>query len=384
MSADVIRMTKFAEMQQSTGSTQGVRPASSRQLTPIRLLLASGCPKIRRNWRESLASLHPEIIEAGCMTDAIAALSSFRLDLVLVDLQFDNVGAIEFCRTLKHSSATRYLPVFVIASKEDPDSEVSALEAEADGFFVSPLQPRIFQARVQATVRHKALFDSLNDSESVLFSLAQSMEDRDPGLGRHCERLALMASSIGLALNLPASDIVALQRAGYLHDIGKVAVPDHILFKAGSLTPEEWDIMKAHPERGERICSAMRSLQSTLPIIRHHHERWDGGGYPDKLKGEQIPLLARILQLADIYDALTTARPYKRAFTPEEAIAVIREEAARGWRDPQLVEQFSELLPVFRTNVSGLDLSQFSLHSLAHSVATLANQPVPSSSDIER
>lgn len=308
------------------------------------------------------------------MADAVAAVSTERIDLVLLDLHLEARGAVELCRAFKQSAAMKYLPLFVIAPANDVESEVQAIEAGADAFFVAPLDSRVLHARVQASLRQKAVFDSCDDSESVLFSLAQSMEDRDPGLGQHCERLATMASAIGLALGLPASDIMALQRAGYLHDIGKVAVPDQILFKTGPLTDEEWEVMKAHPERGERICSTMRTLRSTLPIIRHHHERWDGGGYPDKLKGEDIPLLARILQLADIYDALTTARPYKRAFTDQEAISILREEARRGWRDPKLVEQFSELLPMFRSNATVLDLSHLSLQSLAHSVSSFRPQ----------
>ena len=331
---------------------------------PIRILIADACEARREQLVEALGGLRAEIFEATTTGDAVTAISVHRVDLVLMDLSLGEMGAIEFCRMVKKAGPMKFLPLFVIAASDDVESEVRAMEAGADGFLVSPLRPRSLQARVLASLRHKAMIDSLDDSETVLFSLAQSMEDRDPGLGQHCERLALMASAMGSALGLPGSDIVALQRSGYLHDIGKVAVPDHILFKAGPLNPAEWEVMKAHPERGERICSNVRSLGTVLPIIRHHHERWDGTGYPDKLKGDEIPLLARILQLADIYDALTTARPYKRAFTAEEAIRVIREEAAKGWRDPALVEQFSEILPMFRSNATASDLSQASLRAL--------------------
>ncbi len=268
---------------------------------------------------------------------------------------------------LKKASATQFLPVFVVAGSDDLDNEVHAIEAGADEFFVAPLRPQAFRARVQASLRQKAKIDSLDDSETVLFSLAQSVEDRDPSLGQHCERLSLMAAAMGVALGLPPQEILNLQRAGYLHDIGKVGIPDDILFKAGPLTPEEWEIMKSHAERGERICSSMRCLAPVLPIIRNHHERWDGSGYPDGLKGEAIPLLARILQLADIYDALTTVRSYKRALSPEEALRVIREEVDKGWRDPRLVELFADLLPMFETP-SSPDLSHLSLNALAASI----------------
>ena len=324
--------------------------------------------------KATLGDLEHELIEAETTSDAITAISVHRVDLVLIDLSAPELGAIEFCRMLKKAVATQFLPVFVTSSSDDLENEVRAIEAGADEFFVTPIRPRAFRARVQASLRHKAMIDSLDDSETVLFSLAQSVEDRDPGLGQHCERLALMAAAMGVALGLPGHDILALQRGGYLHDVGKVAIPDHVLFKAGPLTPEEWEIMKSHAERGERICSSMRSLAPVLPIIRHHHERWDGSGYPDGLKGEQIPLLARILQLADIYDALTTERSYKRALTPEEALKIIREEVDKGWRDPRLVELFADILPMFRTP-SAPDLSRLSLHALAASLDQFRKNP---------
>ena len=314
-----------------------------------------------------LGELDHEILEARTTSEAISAISMHRVDLVLIELAAPELGATEFCRMLKKAAATQFIPVFVVAGSDDLDSEVGTIEAGADEFFVMPMRPKALRARVQASLRHKAMIDSLDDSETVLFSLAQSVEDRDPSLGQHCERLALMAAAMGAALGLPGHEILTLQRGGYLHDIGKVGIPDDILFKPGPLTAEEWEIMKSHAERGERICSSMRSLAPVLPIIRNHHEKWDGSGYPDGLKGEDIPLLARILQLADIYDALTTARTYKRALTPEEALKVIREEVEKGWRDPRLVELFAEILTMFRTPASP-DLSRLSLHALAASI----------------
>src|SRR5690349_6012443 len=150
-----------------------------------------------------------------------------------------------------------------------------------------------------------------NDTESILFALAQAVEQRDPHTARHCERLALISIALGTALELERASLLALYQGGYLHDIGKVGIPDSILFKPGRLTAEEWVVMRSHTTRGEEICRHMRSLRPVLPLIRHHHERWDGSGYPDGLRGKQIPLEARVLQLADIYDALTSPRPYK-------------------------------------------------------------------------
>jgi len=339
-----------------------------------KILIVGGSTQDRESIDAALGSLGHEIVEAGTTSEAIAALSVHSVDLVLIDLDVKELGAPEFCRMLKKASATQLLPLFVMAGSDDLDSEVRTLDAGADEFLVRPFRAPVLRARVRASLRNKAMIDSLDDSEAVLFSLAQSVEERDEALGQHCHRLALIGAAMGVALGLPPHDIVSLQRGAYLHDVGKVAIPDHVLFKAGPLAPEEWEVMKSHAERGERICSNMRSLAPVLPIIRHHHERWDGSGYPDGLKQEEIPLLARILQLADIYDALTTNRPYKRTLTSEEALQTIREEAERGWRDPHLVERFAEILPMFRTSTVP-DLSRLSLHALAASIERFRKNP---------
>ncbi len=344
-----------------------------------KILIVDASESKRRTVVETFEELEHEVIEASSTSEAIAAISLHRVDLVLIDLLVPELGATEFCRMLKKATATQFLPVFVTANADDLESEVRAIEAGADEFFVAPLRPRVLRARVQASLRQKAIIDSLDDSETVLFSLAQSVEERDPGLGEHCHRLALMAAAIGVTLGLPGHEVLALQRGGYLHDVGKVAIPDHILFKPGPLNAEEWEIMKSHAERGERICSNMRSLAPVLPIIRHHHEKWNGMGYPDGLKGESIPLLARILQVVDIYDALITARPYKHALSPDEALKVIRDEVKKGWRDPQLVEVFADILPVFRTSTMP-DFSRLSLNALAASIERFRKDSVPAAS----
>jgi putative two-component system response regulator len=188
-----------------------------------------------------------------------------------------------------------------------------------------------------------------DQTEGILFALAQAVEFRDQSTSEHCERLALTSLAMGMSMSLDESALVALYRGGYLHDVGKVGIPDAILLKPGKLTAQEWIVMRSHPERGEEICRHLKSMGPMLPIIRHHHERWDGSGYPDGLRGEQIPLLARIVQVADIYDALTNPRPYKKPFSHKEAIGVIEEETARGWRDPEIVAMF------LRLPITGID-----------------------------
>lgn len=316
-----------------------------------------------------LSSTH-EILWVRSVEETVALISSSNVGLILADDSLQGLRAIELCGALKRSPATQLLPTFILWARSDPEAEARAIEAGADAFFPVPVPPRIFQAHVKSALRRKALLDKLDDSESILFSLAASVEERDGALGQHCERLASIASSIGLALQLPPEDILALQRGGYLHDIGKVATPDHILFKPGPLSPEEWRRMEAHTLRGEQICQGLKSLRRVLPIIRHHHEKWDGSGYPDRLRGDEIPLLARIVQLADIYDALTTERTYKRAMSPAEAVDVIRAESKRGWRDPFLTDRFASMLPAFGKLEEQVnpDVSRLSLQALAGKV----------------
>jgi putative two-component system response regulator len=185
--------------------------------------------------------------------------------------------------------------------------------------------------------------DSLEEAETILIALAQAVEHRDKYTAGHCERLANYSVAMGMALGLPRNQLQALQRGGYLHDIGKISVPDSILFCPSRLSDDQWAVMRMHTVQGEEICRPMKTLASVLPIIRSHHERWDGTGYPDGMRNEEIPLLARILQVVDIYDALTTARPYKTAMSHEQALQVLEEESARGWRDPDLISIFREV-----------------------------------------
>lgn len=203
--------------------------------------------------------------------------------------------------------------------------------------------------------------DEERDQEGILFALAEAVEQRDHHIAGHCQRLAFIAVSIGIAMGLERASLIALYRGGYLHDVGKVGIPDSILFKPGKLTDDEWIVMRSHSVRGEEICRHLRSMSDVLPIIRHHHEKWDGTGYPDGLQGDGIPLLARVLQVADIYDALTSPRPYKPAFAPADALRTMQQETDRGWRDPGIVRIFHRIHP---TVVSRMPSADHSLNAL--------------------
>jgi putative two-component system response regulator len=285
-----------------------------------------------------------KILEAHRASEATALLQSEKIDLVILDLMLPEMSGPELCRWMKARRSTQLIPVLMITNLQGVENEIVGISSGADEFLIKPLHPAVVRTRVRAMLRNKSLIDSLEEAETILLAMAQTVEHRDEYTGKHCQRLAVASVMLGEALGLPSQDLTALYRGGYLHDIGKIGIPDAILFKRGPLTSEEWDVMRSHPVRGEEICRPMRSLAPVLPIIRSHHERWDGSGYPDGLAGEGIPLLARILQVADIYDALTSERPYKQALAPEEAFAVMEEEVRRGWRDPELVPLFASTI----------------------------------------
>jgi len=294
----------------------------------------------RRLMRGILKTSPYRILECARASDAVRLMESETIDLIIVDLVLPEIGGPAFCRLVKANRRTQLVPVLMLTSVHGIENEIEGLTSGADEFLLKPLHPEVVRTRIRTMLRSKAIIDSLEEAETILFALAQAIESRDKYTGMHCERLAALSVKLGEALGVSKQELVALYRGGYLHDIGKVCVPDRILFKTGKLDGPEWEIMRLHPIRGEEICRPMRSLTPVLPIIRNHHERWDGTGYPDGLEGENIPLLARILQVADIYDALVTPRPYKPAMTRDEAFQTLEQEVRAGWRDPELVPLF--------------------------------------------
>jgi putative two-component system response regulator len=310
---------------------------------PATLLIVESVEINRRVMRSILRDEGYRILEAGHVREGFAVLKSESVDLIVLDMVMPEVSGLDFCRVVKSNRQTRFIPVLVMTSVQGVETEIAGIASGADEFLVKPVHPSIIRARIGAMLRQKRAIDSLEEAESILFALAQAVEHRDRCTAGHCDRLATLSMALGSALGLQRSQILALHRGGYLHDIGKIGIPDSILFKPGPLTQEEWVIMRTHSIKGEEICRPAKTLAAVLPIIRNHHERWDGTGYPDGLRGEEIPLLARILQTADVFDALTSTRPYKAALAPAEAIEVLRQEARRGWRDPTLVAVLCEL-----------------------------------------
>jgi putative two-component system response regulator len=254
----------------------------------------------------------------------------------------------ELCRTLKDNAATRLIPFVLITGLSDSSDRVRGIEAGADDFLNKPVLAEELIARVKSLLRLKEFTDELETADSVLCTLGLIVEGRDPYTEGHCERLAVHAADLGRHLGMDEDSLIALKRGGYLHDLGKIAVPDEILKKGSDLTPAEWEVMKLHPITGENICKPLHSLSLVLPVIRHHHEHSDGSGYPDGLAGSEIPVLPRVLQVVDVYDALRTARSYKPALTHEMAAQTMRDEAARGLWDAELVAEYFEMLELKR------------------------------------
>lgn len=302
-------------------------------------------------------------VEGGIQAlDSMAAHSSDGIlpDLILLDVMMPGMDGFEVCRRLKADEITRLIPVVMVTAASDHGNRVKGIEAGADDFLGRPLDETELLARVRSLVHQRRLNEDLDHTTQALFAIARAVERRDLTTGDHCERLCQMGQAFGQFLNLPRPLLKALSWAGYLHDIGKVGIPDAILNKQGKHTPEEWEIMKSHVLIGVDICQPMKTLRDVLPVIRHHHERWDGGGYPDGLAGEEIPYLARVFQILDIYDALRSERPYKRAFTSQEALEIMRSEVDKGWRDPDLFEQFSWFI------IQKLDPQELNAATLCH------------------
>src|ERR1700741_873914 len=298
--------------------------------------------------RELLSTLlSAEGYQVLCVADgqqALARLESDSIDLALLDVVMPRPTGFELCQTMKSKPETRLIPVVLLTSLNSDADRIHGIMCGADDFLKKPVNKHELLARVYSLLRLKQFTDELDNAETVLFSLALSIEAKDPYTEGHCDRLSKYSVALAEKLGLPEDLRVALRRGGLVHDIGKLAVPESILLKPGPLTPEERKIMEQHTIAGERICAPLRSFRNVLPIIRHHHEKRDGSGYPDGLKGDQIPLTARILQVTDIYDALTTDRPYRKALSAEKAFAILREEVRRGWWDVSILDEFEAVV----------------------------------------
>jgi putative two-component system response regulator len=308
------------------------------------ILVADDNTGIREPLVELLRLNCYRVIEADNGEDAFKQACTQPLDLVLLDVMMPGLTGFSVCRMLKGRPETRFIPVVLITGLTSTEDRIRGIEAGADDFLHKPVKKEELLARVRSLVRLKRYTDELESAETVLCTLARSIEAKDPYTEGHCDRLSRYAVSLAEKIGLPRELCNDLRRSGIVHDIGKVAVPEFVLLKPGPLDPAERKIMEEHTIVGERICAPLKSFRNVLPIIRWHHEKQNGTGYPDHLKGEEIPLTARILQTVDIYDSLTTDRPYRKALEQARAMEILWEETRRGWWDANLVGALEDLL----------------------------------------
>jgi len=306
---------------------------------PPRILVVDDEPGNREMMTRVLSR---EGYDVATVADGESALEYIRTvvrlpDLVLLDVMMPGINGFAVCRHIKQNPLTRLIPVVMLTSLEAKEHRIQGIQSGADDFLTKPVEFEELTARAASLIRLKRFTDDLETAQSVIDSLALTVEARDPYTEGHCQRLAAYACAVGHALGLQASSIAALERGGYLHDVGKIGVPDAILLKRDRLSADEFKQMQAHTIIGERLCGQLRSLRAVRPIVRHHHERLDGSGYPDGLRGDRIPLTAQIVGVVDAYDAMTTTRPYRQALPASHAREELLRDAERGLHDREIV-----------------------------------------------
>lgn len=288
---------------------------------------------------------------------ALEAVAFCRPDVILLDVALPGVNGFDICRMLRQESVTRLTPIVFVTGLGAREQRVRGLACGADDFLVKPVDREELLARVRSLARMKRYTDGLDSAAAIILLLANIIEGRD-GYGQgHCHRMANYATALGRAIGLEEDDLLALHRGGFLHDIGMLAIPESVLRKRGMLEQDEYELVKSHTVVGDALCSNLRSLERVRPIVRSHHERCDGSGYPDGLQGDQIPTLAQIIGIVDVYEALTTERPYQLPRSQGEITDVLRSHVHQGWRRHDLVEAFVTVLEgggLHRVRASGV------------------------------
>lgn len=279
--------------------------------------------------------------------DPFSALRIFRynkVDLAILDVMMPGMDGYDLCRHIKQISGRQFFPVILLTALTDRDSKIKGLESGAEDFISKPFDDAELITKVKSLIRLKNLHDELEHSENIILTLAVAMEARDPYTKGHSTRVGRMAKSFASHLGFSAREQELIRKAGILHDIGKIGLSTSLLCKRGNLNEEEMKAIQRHTIIGEEICKPLVSMHEALPIIRNHHERWDGKGFPDGLKGEGIPLNARILSIIDSFDAMVSKRPYRDGMSIDRAISIFMTERDYGQWDPELVDSFLSLL----------------------------------------
>ena len=284
-----------------------------------------------------------EVLVATHGHEALETVALTPPDIVLLDVMMPGMDGFQVCRHLKQDEKTRLIPIVMITSLTDLEDRIKGIDAGADDFLSKPVNRQELLTRVKSLLRVKHLNDKLENLGDVLLTLAAIAEAKDDYTEGHLQRMADYSASLGEAAGLGQADRQVLRYSGLLHDIGKIGVSDAILKKPGPLTPEEYAKMKEHTVIGERICNPLRFSSQVGPLVRGHHERWDGCGYPDGLSGDAIPLGARIVAVVDAYDAMTTDRGYRKALPRDEAFRRLQETSGSQF-DRALVDDFARIM----------------------------------------
>ena len=319
-------------------------PYSDREVRPT-LLIVDDEPTNLQVLRQILQADY-RLLFARDGHKALELAGSERPDLILLDVMRPGMPGHEACAALKGHPDTRSIPVIFVTALAETDNEALGFELGAVDYIVKPVSPPIVKARVRNHLSLVRMDELIESRMQIIERLGRAAEYKDNETGLHVIRMSHYAQTLALAAGWSPAAAQELLTAAPMHDIGKIGIPDHILRKNGPLSPEEWDVMRTHPRIGADIIGEHPSsmLRLAREIALHHHEKWDGTGYPHKLQGEDIPLAARIVSIADVFDALTTARPYKHAWTVEDAVAQLQKDRG-GHFDAHLVDLFVAALP---------------------------------------
>lgn len=279
--------------------------------------------------------------------DSLAALDIYRnypVDLAVLDVMMPVRDGFELCRSLKEKSEKRFFPIILLTALTDRQSKIKGIESGADDFISKPFDSSELIMKIKSLLKLKTLNEELDHSENIILTLAVAMEARDPYTNGHSARVSELSADFVAFLGLPEEDRKEMKKAGILHDIGKICLSESLLSKPGPLTEEEMEMIKTHAVLGEELCRPLVSMRKILPAIRHHHERWDGNGFPDSLSGEDIPIMARILAIIDSFDAMVSVRPYRERRSTTVSIETIEAEQYSGQWDSELVGYFLDMM----------------------------------------
>ncbi len=327
--------------------------------------------------REQVACRH-----AGTVAEALTLIGDDSAGVLVVDIDEAHADAIELCRSVKRNSATRLMPIVLLSDDRQREQRLAGIATGAEAVIAKPFDPEELLVRVRAFGRVSQYASDLDSAAAIIMTVTAMIEARESSPG-HCYRMANYATALGRALQLGDAELKALYRGAFLHDIGMLSIPDGILRKDGRLEPEEYDVIKSHAVIGDALCANLRTLHSVRPIVRHHHERLDGSGYPDGLQGDAVPLLAQIVSIVDVFEAITMGREYIEPRSAAEAITVLRHEVSVGWRRPDVVEPFIALvtsgaLERFRGAAVDAPLELAGLATDVHHATSGVGGPVPS------